>query len=276
MKLKKIVPLATLTLATALAFAACTNNSKKSAVETITIATSASSNPFEFTKDGSYTGFEVELMKKIDADLSNYTFKFSQVKDDSILLSLDAGRAQMAMNNFGKTPARAEKYLYTYPEFKGENAIFSRKSAPITTVAGLFGKHTEIPTGTNYGAIMEAWNTKNPKQQITISYSGNALSDRLYEISTGKIDFLFADKAAASNYVTQRGLSDKVVANDPSDLANYPEFQTYSYFILPKSETKLQTALNAELKKFQADGTLKQLSEEWFKADRTPAASEYK
>ncbi|MDR0199976.1 MAG: transporter substrate-binding domain-containing protein [Streptococcaceae bacterium] len=278
MKIRKLAALAAVGLASVALLAACSSKGSSTSStksQTITVATSADSNPYEYTNSkGQLQGFEIDLLKKIDADLPQYNFKFTTTQDSSILLALDGGHAQIAANNFGKTPERETKYLFTYPELEGVNAIFSSTKNPITTVAGLFGKTTEIPTGSNYGAIMEAWNKSNSSKQIKISYSQNSLTDRLQEISTGKIDFLFADKKAAENLLKEHsitGVTDKI----PTDLKTYPQFKTYSYFILPSNQKTLQAAMNKELKKFAQDGTLKSLSEKYFGDNQVPEASQY-
>ncbi|GAB2028143.1 transporter substrate-binding domain-containing protein [Lactovum odontotermitis] len=250
------------------------DSSPTSSAKNITVATSGTSNPYEYQENGKMAGFEIDVLKKIDAALPDYTFTTKIYKDDAILLALDGGHAQMAMNNFGKTAAREEKYLFSYPLSEGINALFSRESDNITTVAGLAGKSTEIPTGTNYGDILENWNKENPDKKIIINYSGNTLPDRLKEISTGKIDFLFASKSAAENFVKQAGVTG-VVDSIPTDLNKYPEFKTYEYFVFPKNESKLQKAVNAELKKLESDGTLKTLTTKYFGSDQTPEASQY-
>lgn len=281
MKFKKIFGIVSIGLASAILLAACSSNPSKSSSDsnnkskTITVAISSDSNPYEYEKNGKLTGFEYDLLQKIDKALPQYDFKYTTMKDDSLLLALDGNRAQIAANNFGKTPAREEKYLFTYPEYQGVNAIFSNEKAPITSISGLFGKTTEIPTGTNYGAIMESWNSKNTGKKIKIAYSGNALADRLNEISTGKIDFLFADQKAAENLVKEHGITN-VVNNLPTDLSKYPEFKTYSYFVLPESQKKLQTEMNKKIKKFAENGTLKKLSEKYFGDNQVPNLEQYK
>ncbi|MDR2976303.1 MAG: transporter substrate-binding domain-containing protein [Streptococcaceae bacterium] len=280
MKLKNIMLSSLIGLAAFGLLCACSSSSKKdsasdtSTVKKITVATSGTSNPYEYQENGKMTGFEIDILKKIDAALSDYSFSTKIYKDDAILLALDGNHAQMAMNNFGKTAAREEKYLFSYPLSEGINAIFSRETDNITTIVDLAGKSTEIPTGTNYGDIMENWNKKNPDKKITINYSGNTLADRLKAISAGKIDFLFASKSAAENFVKQAGITG-LTDTVPTDLNSHPEFKTYEYFVFPESEKKLQKAVNAEMKKLQADGTLKTLSEKYFGSDQTPDVNQY-
>jgi polar amino acid transport system substrate-binding protein len=158
---------------------------------------------------------------------------------------------------------------------QGINAIFSSDKENITTVAGLAGKKTEIPTGTNYGDIMTNWNNKNPDKKITINYSQRELSARLQAVSDGEIDFLFASKSAADNLVKEHAITG-IKSVIPTDLNKYPEFKTYGYFVLDQSQTQLQKDLNAQIKKMAQDGYLKQLSEKYFGDDQVPTMDQYK
>ncbi|MFC4651921.1 transporter substrate-binding domain-containing protein [Lactococcus nasutitermitis] len=276
--IKKIVSLSTLALASATVLSLANTQTAQASTKkpkTITVAISSDSNPYEYMKDGKLTGFEYDILHKADKDLKQYKFKY-QVYDDSALLSaLDGGRAQIAANNFGKTKARAEKYLFSYPTAEGINAIFSSKKEDITKITQLAGKKTEIPTGTNYGDILTTWNEKHPSKKITVTYSQRALADRLEGISSGQLDFLFASKSAAENLVKTHAITG-VVDHIPTDLNKYPSFKTYEYFVLDNSQTKLQKALNKEVKKFAKDGYLKKLSEKYFGDNQVPEASQFK
>ena len=75
------------------------------------------------------------------------------------------------------------------------------------------------------------------------------MAERLQALSDGQMDFIFASKSAAENLVKEHavtGVSDTV----PTDLEKYPEFKTYTYYILDNSQTQLQKDLNQEIKKW--------------------------
>ncbi|RZI49211.1 transporter substrate-binding domain-containing protein [Lactococcus kimchii] len=281
MKKFKIISLATLGLASVALLAACSsqkNLQSKTAsqkVTTVTVATSGSSVPYEYSVDGKMTGFEYDILKAADKDMKDYKFKFKVYDDNAILTALDGGRAQIAANNFGKTKAREEKYLFSYPVRQGIDAIFSTSKENITKISQLAGKTTEIPTGTNYGDMFDTWNSKHPDKKINVKYSQRALTDRLSAISSGQIDFLFASKAAAENLVKEHAITG-LVDTIPTDLNKQPDFKTYDYFVLDNSQSQLQKDLNVELKKLYENGTLKKLSEKYFKDSHIPAADQFK
>lgn len=279
MKKIKLIAVATLGLASISLLVACSSQKNSSAakdkVTTVTVATSGDSNPYEYTtSNGKMTGFEYDILKQADKDLKDYQFKFKVYDDSAILAALDGGRAQIAANNFGKTKAREEKYLFSYPVRQGIDAIFSTSKENITKISQLAGKTTEIPTGTNYGDMFETWNKNYPDKKINVKYSQRPLTDRLSAISSGQIDFLFASKSAAENLVKEHAITG-LVDTVPTDLDKQPEFKTYDYFVLDNSQTKLQKALNTELKKLYENGTLKKLSEKYFHDSHIPAADQF-
>lgn len=281
MKISKIVAISTVGLASVALLAACSSSanssksSSKSDVKTINVAISADSNPYEYTQNGKLTGFEYDILQKADQDLPQYKFVYKTYDDSALLTAIDGGRAQIAANNFGKTKAREQKYAFSYPTAQGINAIFSSDKENLTTISSLAGKKTEIPTGTNYGDIFENWNAANPSKKIDVTYSQKALADRLQEVASGQIDFLFASKSAAENLVKEHaitGVKDTV----PTDLNDHSDFKTYEYFVLDNTQTQLQIALNKEIKKMADDGYLKQLSEKYFGDDQVPSADNFK
>ena len=207
--------------------------------------------------------------------MKDYKFDFKVYEDSAILAALDGGRAQIAANNFGKTKARSEKYLFSYPVRQGIDAIFSTSKENITKISQLAGKTTEIPAGTNYGDMFESWNKNHPDKKINVKYSQRPLADRLSAVSSGQIDFLFASKAPAENLIKEHAITG-LVDTVPTDLDKQPEFKTYDYFILDNSQSKLQKDLNVELKKLYDNGTLKKLSEQYFHDSHIPAADQFK
>ena len=278
MKIKKIVALTTVGLLSIAFLAACGNSSKSGSkasdkVTTVTIAQTADSKPYSYKDGDKLTGFDIEVLKAVDKKLPEYKFDYKTVTDEAILTDIDAGRSQIGANNFGKTPEREKKYLFSSPISENVNAIFSSTKNNYKSIKDLIGKKTEIPAGTNYGAIFEAWNKANPDKKINVTYSERSLTDRLAAVESGQIDFLFASKLAAENFAKQHNIT---VASNIPDLKDYPTFKTYEYFILDNSQEKLQKAVNKELKALYEDGTLAKLSKEYYGGDYAPSADNYK
>ena len=278
MGFKKVAALAAVGLLSVAFLAACgksnkdaTDTSKK--VTTITVAQTADSKPYAYKDGDTLTGFDIEVLKAVDKKLPDYKFNYKIVSDEAILTDLDAGRSQIGANNFGKTPEREKKYLFTYPISENVNAIFSSTKNNYTSTKDLIGKKTEIPAGTNYGAIFEAWNKKYPDKKIEVTYSERSLADRLAAVESGQIDFLFASKSAAENLAKTHGVT---VASNIPDLKEYPTFKTYEYYILDDTQEKLKGEMDKAIKTLSEDGTLKELSDKFYGGDYTPSAEALK
>ncbi|WEV44694.1 transporter substrate-binding domain-containing protein [Streptococcaceae bacterium ESL0687] len=280
MRFKKFLAVGAILLTSTAVLAACSTKSSKTEtsssddkVTKITVAQTADSRPYSYMDGDKLTGFDIEVLKAIDEALPQYEFDYKKVPDETILTDIDTGRAQIGANNFGKTPEREKKYLFSYPISQNVNAIFSRKEDNFTSIADLVGKKTLVPTGSNYGAIYEQWNKEHPDQKIDFSYSEDPLKVRMEAVESGKIDFMFASKSNGEILLKNNGLD---LVNNVPDLADYPVFQTYEYFILGQDDTDLQKAVNTEVKKLAEDGTLKKLSEEFYGDDYVPGADQYK
>lgn len=283
MKLKKLFTVGAVLLTSTALLAACSSGSKSSSkteesksdskVTKITVAQTADSRPYSFMDGDKLTGFDIEVLKAVDEALPQYEFDYKKVPDDSIIMDVDTGRAQIGANNFGKTPEREEKYLFTYPISQNVNAIFSRKGDNFKSIADLVGKKTLVPTGSNYGAIYEQWNKENPDKKIDFAYSEDPLKERMAAVESGKIDFMFASKSNGEILLKENGLD---LVNNVPDLKDYPVFATYEYFLLGQDEKDLQAAVNTEIKKLSENGKLKELSEKFYGADYVPGEDQYK
>ncbi|OFI49433.1 ABC transporter substrate-binding protein [Floricoccus tropicus] len=283
MKLKKLFTVGAVLLTSTALLAACSSGSKSSSkieqsksdskVTKITVAQTADSRPYSFMDGDKLTGFDIEVLKAVDEALPQYEFDYKKVPDDSIIMDVDTGRAQIGANNFGKTPEREEKYLFTYPISQNVNAIFSRKGDNFKSIADLVGKKTLVPTGSNYGAIYEQWNKENPDKKIDFAYSEDPLKERMAAVESGKIDFMFASKSNGEILLKDNGLD---LVNNVPDLKDYPVFATYEYFLLGQDEKDLQAAVNTEIKKLSENGKLKELSEKFYGADYVPGEDQYK
>jgi ABC-type amino acid transport/signal transduction systems, periplasmic component/domain len=277
MKFKKLFATGAILMASTAVLAACGSSSKKSdsssdKAKTITVAQTAQSRPYSYMNGDKLTGFDIEVLKAVDKALPEYKFEYSKVSDESILMDIDTGKAQIGANNFGKTPERAEKYLFSSPISQNVNAIFSRKSENFKSISDLIGKTTEIPTGTNYGAIYEEWNKENPDKKINVKYSDRSLAERMSAVESGQIDFLFASKSNGEILIKEQAID---LVDHVPDLSEYPTFATYEYFILSEDSSDLQEAMDKEIKKLAEDGTLKKLSEKFYGGDYVPAADQY-
>ena len=107
MKLKKILGITGVAIASVALLAACSSKSKdtsssKSAAakETVNFATVGTTAPFSYEENGELTGYDVEVAKAVFKDSDKYEVKFQKTEWTSVFTGLDAAKYQMAGNNF--------------------------------------------------------------------------------------------------------------------------------------------------------------------------------
>jgi len=121
MKLKKILGITGVAIASVALLAACSSKSPKEASkssgakETINFATVGITAPFSYEENGELTGYDVEVAKAVFKNSDKYEVKFQKTEWSSVFTGLDSAKYQMAGNNISYSEERAQKYLFSYP-----------------------------------------------------------------------------------------------------------------------------------------------------------------
>ncbi|MFC4652382.1 transporter substrate-binding domain-containing protein [Lactococcus nasutitermitis] len=274
--------LAVISLVTVGALSACSSNAKTSSSKgktTIIVASDGSTKPFEYgNSQGKLTGYDIAVAKAVFAKLPQYNVKYQTVDFSGITPGITSGRYQMGANDFGWTKERAKSFNFSNPISKSNDAIAVR-TGKYTDFASLAGKSTIGNPASNYSKEIESWNTAHPDKKIKIDFASDqtSINTRLMQIESGKIDFMLYDKISLTQAVKEQGFNDLKV-EDINDQTGDPEHDGYEYFIFGQDEQgqKLQKAVNGELKKLQADGTLSKISKKYLGGDFVPSANMFK
>ncbi|MDR0199279.1 MAG: transporter substrate-binding domain-containing protein [Streptococcaceae bacterium] len=255
---------------------ACGAKSSAKQQITINIASDGATKPFDYTVNGSETGYDIEVAKAVFAKLPEYKANFETMDFNTIAGAIDSGHVDIGANDFGWNSQRAAKYYFSSPLSKSNNVVVV-KSGTYKTLADLAGKSTESEPASNYTTLIQDYNkTVSSSKQIKINFvSGQTpFTSRLSDIQTGKIDFVLYDAISAKSAIKDMGYSDLKTENIETQ-AGDPTHDGYEYFLFAKTSAgkALQTKVNKVLKELQADGTLKKLSEKYLGGDFVPAAS---
>lgn len=246
--------------------------SKETAEKTvITVATDADTNPFTFAKDEVPTGYDVEVVKKVFEKLPEYELKIEVTDFDSVISGVSSGRYQIAANDIGWNEEREEKYYYSSPLSKSSNAIATKSEKEVKTLGNLAKQSTEVLPSANFTTILTKYNEENPNQSIQLNYvDGNyPIASRLLDVENGKIDFILYDAISLTTIIKEQDLKLNVY---PITSESEDEHDGYEYLIFTKDEQgkKLQEKVNKILAELEKDGTLKKLSNQFFKGDFVP------
>lgn len=268
MKKRRLLSFGFLVMLT-LALAACSNQSQSSGKTVIKVATDSDTAPFTYKENDTFKGYDIDVVKAIFKDSKKYKVEFVTTAFDSILTGVDADRYQIAANDFNYNEERAEKYLFSDPISKSNYAITSAEGTSYDSLDDLSGKSTEVISGSNYAQVLEKWNDENPdKEPIKINYasSSTGLTTRVQHIENGTINFILYD-AISSNYLVEDQGFNLTVTNVTDDIGGATDGLEYLLFADTDEGTKLQKFVNKRIKELKDDGTLAELSEQYFGGD---------
>lgn len=284
-KFKKTI-VSGLILSAAVALAACekssttaiSDTSKKDKVTTITVATDADTKPFTYSENDKPTGYDIEVARAVFKALPEYKLKVEVTDFDSVIAGVDSGRYQFAANDIGWREERAEKYYFSVPLSKSNNAVAVKSGVKVKTLGDLAGKSTEVLPSANYTTILSKYNEENSDKQVKLNYVDGSYptASRLADVDSGKIDFLLYDAISLKTIIKDKGLNDLKVVNIASESTDAHDGFEYFLFTKDAQGKELKTKVDKVLKKLEANGTLKELSEKYFGGDFVPSADAYK
>jgi cystine transport system substrate-binding protein len=213
--------------------------------------------PFNFQDEsGKLAGFEVDFSEALAKELGVKPM-FQPTKWDGILASLESGRLDVVINQVTISDARKKKYDFSTPYTVSGIQVLTRKGQEnqFGHAQNLNGKKVGVVLGTNY----EHWLKENVPQADIRTYDDDATRNQ--DIRVGRLDAILGDRLAAFELISKSG--------DTLVMAGAPFARQEAGVALRKGNPQLLAAIDAAIAKLRADGTLKVISEKWFKADVT-------
>lgn len=237
--------------------------------QTVVVATDSVTAPFTYKDGDAFAGYDIDVVNAIFEGSDKYEVKFETVKFSSILTGLDAGRYQIAANDFNYNEERAEKYIFSAPISKSNYAIGTRKGETYTTFEDLSGKSTNVFAGSNYALALENWNKANPdKTPITVNYIADTgtVAQRMQDVESGKIDFVFYD-AVSLNYTAQDQGIDLDIHALESKAGGDKDGLEYLLFAKTDEGQALADFVDERIAELITDGSLAKFSEKHLGGD---------
>lgn len=219
------------------------------------VATSGTLYPASYhdSEANELTGYEVEIMKEIGKRLE-LDVKFVEMGLDGMLTSLNSGQVDLAVNDIEITEERQEKFTFSEPYKYSYGTAIVRKSdhSGIESLEDLKGKKA---AGAATSVYMQVGRDYGAEEVIYDNVTNDVY---LRDVDLGRTDVILND------YYLQK-----------LALAAFPEFEimihpTIKYhpnvqaIIMKKDNEELLEQVNNVLADLHADGTVSELSKQFF------------
>ena len=225
---------------------------------TFTVGFDADLPPMGFMDDdGSYVGFDLDLAREV-ADRMGLEFVAQPILWDAKDMELDNGTIDCVWNGFTIT-GREDQYTWTEPYMNNEQVFVVLADSGITDTAGLAGKVVEVQVDS---AAETALNGMPDLKATLASVETTPNSNQaIMDLEMGAVDAVAMDSVVAQYLLTQRG-TEAVILDEALSSEQYAVG-----FKLGNEE--LRDQVQAVLEEMAADGTMAEISTEWFGSDIT-------
>jgi len=220
---------------------------------TIVAATEGAFAPFNYYEGTKLTGYEVDVAEALAKHLG-LKLEWKVVPFDAQLAAVKQDRFDFAIASHGYTKERAKAVDFASPHYCTGGQIAAPKDGPLT-VDALKGKTVGVQLATSYfDAAKKLPGVKNVKTYKADPEAFSALKAK-------KIDAWISDK-----FVVLETLSKNP---DAGIVAGDMVFVERVSLIMRKNNKEFMDTINQALADLTKDGTLKTISEKYFKQDIT-------
>lgn len=219
----------------------------------LTVCTDAPYPPMEFEQDGEFTGFDIELMRALAAELGLEGIEVINSGFDPITsgTALGSDQCDIAAASITITAEREENIDFTDPYFTADQSLLVKKDSGISTLQDLAGRRLGVQSGTT-GEMYAQENAPDDTEIVSFDNPG----DLFVALEAGDIQGILQDIVVNQG----RALEDDTV----EVVETYPTDEQYGFAVKEEGKEALLEAVNQALATLQDNGTYDQLYEEWF------------
>lgn len=208
-------------------------------------------------EDGEFTGFDLELAAEVASRLGKEVV-YQPIAWDAKDMELESGTIDCIWNGFTMN-GREDDYTWSEPYMENNQVFVVKADSGISTKADLAGKVVDVQTDSSAEAALnddpDLMNSFG--QLVTVADYNTAFMD----LESGAVDAIAMDDIVASYQIEQRN-ADFVVLEETLAAEEYG-------IGFKKGNEELRDQVQAALEEMAADGTLAEISENWFGKDIT-------
>lgn len=212
-------------------------------------------------KDGSYSGFDVDLATAVSKELG-VTITFQPIDWDMKETELHNGTIDAIWNGYTATDERRQTVAFTIPYMNNEQVLVMKKSSNITTAQDMEGKTLGAQAGSSGYLDFEAQPDilkKYVANQTASQYQ--SFNEALIDLQNDRIDGLLIDRVYANYYLQTEG-----ILEDYSVFSVGFESESFAIGVRLQDRT-LQEKLNQALQSLYQKGIFQEISQKWFGTD---------
>lgn len=217
----------------------------------------ATFKPMGYTDENDeIVGFDIdvaeEVCERMGVDLVKQPINWDTKEED-----LDAGRIDCIWNGMSVNPSRAEAMNLSDPYMKNSMVFVVPADSDAETMSDLADAAIGVQNGSTAQTILEG-------SEIGSSCSIQAMAtniEALQQMEFGLVDAVFLDSVVAEYEITSSG-KDYVILPDGLEEEEYA-------IGFRKNDQKLRDEVQKILSEMKADGTLGEISSDWFGSDIT-------
>lgn len=208
-------------------------------------------------EDQELVGFDLDVAKEV-CDRMGVELVLQPIDWDSKDLELKTKNIDCIWNGFTYTTERGENYECSIPYMKNTQVAVTLSTSDATSLEDLAGKTVVIQSGSSAEqAVNDNKEFKDSlKELVTVSDNIKALMDLKINAS----DAVVMDEIVARYYIAKDS-SYKILDETLADEEYVVGFR--------KGDVSLSEEVNKQLREMKADGTLGEISENWFGEDMT-------
>ncbi|WP_422123563.1 transporter substrate-binding domain-containing protein [Planococcus sp. X10-3] len=262
----KVFPLAALLAASTLVLAACGGDDSSETEETtawdeiqeegsLTVATSGTllATSFRDADSDELTGFEVEVAREV-AERLDLEIEFKEMGFDEMLSSVQTGQVDIAANDIEINEDRAEEFIFstTIKHSYGTAVVRKDDLSGISSLEDLEGKKAAGASTSVYMQLAREYGA----EEVTYDNASNEVY--LRDVSIGRTDVILNDY-----YLSTFG----VAAFPDMNITIHPDIKyapSEVGLVMNKDNEELAENVNRVLEEMLEDGTITEISEEFF------------
>lgn len=236
-----------------------TGNTLQAAKEKgVLVVASSNDAPFAYLdakNNNTFSGIDAEIITEIAKRLGIAKVEMKHIPFENLLIELNNGSVDMVTDAMYIKPERLSKAYFTNQWYREGEAVVIKKDSAIKSKEDLKDKTIGGQKGMTFLETAQKWQQEGKVKEVKVF---NSQAELMMAVNTGKIDACITDGIVAG-YTLKQNADLALRIMEPYE----PESSGVIGAAIRFTDKELLTAVNDELEKMRADGTLKAIYDKY-------------